>query len=344
MAVASHEQPETSALSFIQNAVKLRHAAKPGPAGPVEYQCAGSTTPGSTAWVVYHVDGIYVDIDTSECGYTQIPLYFASLGGTSQHDTSTGGSEIYKNTSTGFRMYINRKGATPTYANDRSWHVNWIASGVTPKPPVTYMCSGKTEVGATNWVQYNGNAIFVDVDTSKCGFSKEPIYVTSIAGKRNHWRTTGSSELYSKTATGFRIYIHRPGITTSDANSWKWHMNWMAAGEGTGSSVVVPCTGQTPVVTDWKYYHKDGIYVDVDTSSCGFIDTPPYVTSLIGKSNHWRSTGSSEVYKISPTGFRTYINWPGLTVAMAKDRRWRINWMAGFTTTTTTTTTVTHLR
>jgi len=241
-------------------------------------------------------------------------------------------------------MYTNRKGATPTYANDRSWHVNWIASGVTPKPPVTYMCSGKTEVGATNWVQYNGNAIFVDVDTSKCGFSKEPIYVTSIAGKRNHWRTTGSSELYSKTATGFRIYIHRPGITTSDANSWKWHMNWMAAGEGTGSSVVVPCTGQTPVVTDWKYYHKDGIYVDVDTSSCGFIDTPPYVTSLIGKSNHWRSTGSSEVYKISPTGFRTYINWPGLTVAMAKDRRWRINWMAGFTTTTTTTTTVTHLR
>lgn len=106
---------------------------------------AGSTTPGTTNWQPYSNDaappgieaGIYVDVDTSEAGFTSTPKYVISLGGGS-HWRVTGSSSVYNPTPTSFRVYIRFSETditslyptlTPQYANGAQWHINWIAVG-----------------------------------------------------------------------------------------------------------------------------------------------------------------------------------------------------------------------
>lgn len=92
---------------------------------------AGSTTPGSTSWVQYSSNGIYVDVDTSSSGFTDVPSYTTSIGGSSHQWTTTGANAIYQASKNGFRIYIHQENAaiTPTQANARRWHINWIAMG-----------------------------------------------------------------------------------------------------------------------------------------------------------------------------------------------------------------------
>ena len=96
------------------------------------------------------------------------------------------------------------------------------------------IASGKTTPGATNWYPIDGG-IEVDVDTSAAGFTQTPIYVTSIAGDKYHWGTTGASSVYKATPTGFSIQIRwdkgfwdANPLDLQEANSYKWHINWMA--------------------------------------------------------------------------------------------------------------------
>ena len=75
-----------------------------------------------------------------------------------------------------------------------------------------------------------------------------------------------------------------------------------------------------------------GIYVDVDTSPCNFSANTPvvYTTSLSGDNNHWATTGSTSLYKVTHKGFRVYIRWidgGALNAAFAKERGWCINWI-----------------
>jgi hypothetical protein len=78
----------------------------------------------------------------------------------------------------------------------------------------------------------------------------------------------------------------------------------------------------------WVQYSSDGIYVDVSTASAGFTQTPYYFTSLVGNTMHWVVRGSSSLYDPSPTGFRVYIHYEGITVSNANDWGWYINWIA----------------
>jgi len=211
----------------------------------------------------------------------------------------------------------------------RRWHINWIGSGSASKQPATSLCSGKTDRGATHWVQYSNDGIYVDVDTSKCSFQRTPVYISSLSGTTSHWKSTGGSEVYSSTATGFRIYINSKNIKTQDANNWNWHINWMATGETSEPLTTTACAGHTNSgSTNWQQYSGDGIYVDVDSSPCGFTTTPAYVSSIVGKSNHWKSKGSSEIYSPSATGFRVYILSPGITPVQANSWGWHMNFMA----------------
>jgi hypothetical protein len=96
--------------------------------------------------------------------------------------------------------------------------------------------SGRTPVGATNWQPYHGGTtgIYVDVDTRGAGFVGSPVYVASIAGRSNHWATTGGSAIYDPSSSGFRIYIRYSDgspITPADANSNQWHITWMGGGQ-----------------------------------------------------------------------------------------------------------------
>ena len=100
----------------------------------------------------------------------------------------------------------------------------------------TKTASGRTTPGATNWQVQRSTTIYVDVDTSAAGFTTTPVYVTSIGGDTNHWRTAGGSSVYAATATGFRVFlrwdtisVNQEALTPADANNYKWHINWIGS-------------------------------------------------------------------------------------------------------------------
>ena len=94
---------------------------------------------------------------------------------------------------------------------------------------------GSTPVGTTAWQQYwDGQSIFVDVDTSSAQFASTPIYITSLGGNGGHWATTGATSIYLPTPTGFRVYVRWWGggpLTPAIANQYGWHINWIAVPE-----------------------------------------------------------------------------------------------------------------
>ena len=90
---------------------------------------------------------------------------------------------------------------------------------------------GNTSAGGTNWVQYSGDGVYVDIDTTAAGFSATPMYFTSLGGRTRHWTTTGGTSIYSPTKNSFRVYLFKEGITAAEAKSNDWHINWIAIGK-----------------------------------------------------------------------------------------------------------------
>ena len=79
--------------------------------------------------------------------------------------------------------------------------------------------------------------------------------------------------------------------------------------------------------TSWNNFSSDGVYTDTDISKCGFVATPTITTSMAGGS-HWDTTGSSEVYNVSPKSFRTYIKNVRGQNGGANRLNWRLEWVA----------------
>jgi hypothetical protein len=67
---------------------------------------SGSTVPGTTPRKQYGKSGIYVDVDTSGAGFRVTPPYFTSLGGNSNHWSTSGSNAVYNATPNGFRIYL----------------------------------------------------------------------------------------------------------------------------------------------------------------------------------------------------------------------------------------------
>lgn len=70
-----------------------------------------------------------VDVNTSAGKFSATPSYVTSLGGNNRHWATTGGTSVYLETATGFRVYVRwSDGAalTPAMANSYQWHINWI--------------------------------------------------------------------------------------------------------------------------------------------------------------------------------------------------------------------------
>lgn len=97
--------------------------------------------------------------------------------------------------------------------------------------------------------------------------------------------------------------------------------------------------------SDWQDYFSLGIFVDVNTSACGFTTTPHYLVTLESITNsgyHWYTGGTPAIYNATPTGFTVYLRWIDhpteaptiggllyanpLRVAAANDRGWVIRW------------------
>jgi len=97
---------------------------------------------------------------------------------------------------------------------------------------------------------------------------------------------------------------------------------------GNGNCVKV-CAGTTGRgKSNWNYYARNGIYMDVNIGSCGFVRTPTITTSIEGGSNHWTATGTSSIYSATNTKFRIYLGSSKLRVEEAKSWKWNVEWIA----------------
>jgi len=92
------------------------------------------------------------------------------------------------------------------------------------------VCTG--ESNSSSWVQYGTDGIYINVSLSGCGFTSTPRIMSSLHGNTSHWTTTGGQNVYSASATTFRIYVKAwTGITPTIANSYGWHIEWVAIGD-----------------------------------------------------------------------------------------------------------------
>merc|ERR1719285_1226872 len=82
--------------------------------------CAG-TTGRDTDWYDTSSNGVYYDVDISDCDFITIPTVTTSIEGKSYHSLATGTASIYN-------TYMNPQGG---YAESKQWNVEWIAVGYT---------------------------------------------------------------------------------------------------------------------------------------------------------------------------------------------------------------------
>ena len=280
---------------------------------------------GSSPWMALDPNAIYLDVDTSAAGFTEMPRYFASLGGSANSWDALGVSAIYSATPKGFRVNLMSASGialTPAYASSRGWYVQWL--GV----PTTNVNAGCTPSGTTDWKAYGSKAIYLDVDTSGAGFTETPRYFTTLGGSANNWDALGVNAIYSATPNGFRIYLKSASgiaLTPAYANSKGWYVLWLGVPADNTDS------GATPSgTTDWKAYGSKAIYLDVDTSGAGFTETPRYFTTLGGSANNWDALGVNAIYSATPNGFRIYLKSASgiaLTPAYANSKGWYVQWL-----------------
>merc|ERR1711920_1102073 len=95
--------------------------------------CAGSTGRTTTDWTDYSSDGIYYDVDISDCGFKTIPTVTTAVEGAGGHWVSLGTSSIYNTSPSAFRIYLKNTHSNPQggKAEGWKWNVEWIAVGYT---------------------------------------------------------------------------------------------------------------------------------------------------------------------------------------------------------------------
>jgi len=95
--------------------------------------CAGSTGRTTTDWTNYSSDGIYYDVDISDCGFKTVPTVTTAVEGIGNHWVSLGTSSIYNTSPSAFRIYLKNTYKNPQggVAENYKWNVEWIAVGYT---------------------------------------------------------------------------------------------------------------------------------------------------------------------------------------------------------------------
>jgi len=95
--------------------------------------CAGSTGRSTTDWRDYSSDGIYYDVDISDCGFKTIPTVTTAIEGAGWHWLSIGTSSIHNTSPSAFRIHLKNTYHNPQggFAENYKWNVEWIAVGYT---------------------------------------------------------------------------------------------------------------------------------------------------------------------------------------------------------------------
>jgi hypothetical protein len=290
--------------------------------------CGGtSKASGWKTWSKFGTSGLFVDVDTSSCNFEMTPAYVSSVMGDAGHFQLVGVNSIYSATKKSFRVYLWHpvlRGEYLRYFAERyNWSINWLAD--------TGRSAGITKPGVTGWKQFAKDTIFVDVDTTKCGYKKTPSYVTAIHGSYDHWRVQGVHAVYTPTATGFRVYVASPAekLSAAEAETKKWALSWVGSEDsrtaGTSSNEwTMYCASRDSGCSATAHYYS--LYNDVDTSSHKFYSTPTYVSSISGLGHHLITTGGAAVYRPMKDSFRVYLE-KAPTPLVAKESNWRVNYI-----------------
>jgi len=165
------------------------------------------------------------------------------------YTTPTGGSSVWHETHTDItvqdcqlQLMLGSQAPIPVSV----WHQKPLYLGVkinndpemTPRERLSEatptICTGRTNPDGTGWKDYrdvDGElvGIYIKIDTSHCGFTLTPTYITSLNGDSWHWDTIGSSSIYFPTSMGFEIYLKSDssGVNSQIANDKNWHIQWI---------------------------------------------------------------------------------------------------------------------
>jgi hypothetical protein len=81
---------------------------------------------------------------------------------------------------------------------------------------------------------------------------------------------------------------------------------------------------------DWHNFYSKGSFLDINTGTCKFSETPKYFTSLVGNAYIDRVQGASSIYSPTSSGFRIYVgedvNHRTMSGYVANAYRFRIRW------------------
>jgi hypothetical protein len=106
-----------------------------------------------------------------------------------------------------------------------------LGAATGPKGVAMRLVVGSMDPKQTPWKRYNQGGIYVDIDTSRAGFTATPYYFTSLSGHTNNWLAQGVTSIYLPTATGFRVHVGHRELTAEQANNWGWSISWIAIGK-----------------------------------------------------------------------------------------------------------------
>jgi hypothetical protein len=186
------------------------------------------------------------------------------------------------------------------------------------------LCSGQTPVDATAWQVDREGVVHVDIDTSHCNLSGNPLYFTSLGGKEGHWVSRGATSIYNASRNGFRVVVlHRDADNI--AREQGWHINWMARPEELKSRQL--CTGRAEPDQS-KKTQPGSVFFRVDLRDCGFSEPPVLLTSLGGEQGHALTRGASAAYWTDANRFAVFVQKRDLTLEQAIKWGWHINWSA----------------
>ena len=299
----------------------------------------GATSPPKGPWRKYGTSGLYMDFDTVHCNFGHghggahagaVPQYVTTLVGDTNYWQLTPSHSITNPTRTSFRtiaLHPSMRGQLLRAAHKYQWRVGWVGGRGAN--------TGVTVGGHAGWRQHakHTHTVFLDVDTTGCGFASTPRYFTAIQGFIVVWRTLGAHTVYFPKPRSFRVYIsyHKP-VTPAQAEGFKWAISWIgldASGAKAGTVVGADPRAKSGD-SDYKKWRLakpsgGGLQIDVDTHGGGYAATPTYITSVTTNFLHWKVWGAAAVYRPSARGFRLFLE-DAKFPKFAKLYEWRVQY------------------
>lgn len=94
------------------------------------------------------------------------------------------------------------------------------------------ICVGST---VPSWTVFGDNAIWGEINMTKCKFKYTPKVQTALIGDANHYQVSGTSSVYNLAKNVFRIYLENMGkkewrLTPYYAHQYNYEVHWTAYG------------------------------------------------------------------------------------------------------------------